>query len=815
MSTGEVVPAVGLGPTSIDLRIPATAAPEFGLHPASVDTKPKQNRLWAAIVLAMLLFAGGVFGAALTARSVAQRSADKSRTALALSSVEVASTLRLAIQRQEDLAVSATGFFLGTPIPSNDQFLAWAKTVQAMQRYPELLGWGEVVMVTAAQLQAYMALAAADPAGVVASGTFELVPPGDRPFYCLFVVGESRNPESGAPPGFDYCAGPNGARTLAARDSGRIGYQSVDTGVGVPTLAVQVPFYREGVTPTTVEARREAFAGWVGLGFDPKVVLDQALRDRPGTAVTLRFHDESSDAVFTSGHGAEGDASVAHDLGNGWIVETFATVPDVGILADRDAVLVLLGGVVISLVLAALVLVLGTGRALALRLVGQRTDELRHQALHDSLTKLPNRALIMDRIEQLLARNRRHGTIGAALYIDLDDFKNVNDTLGHEAGDHLLVAVAARLTSAMRDADTIGRMGGDEFVVLIDGAQLKVSPALVAERLLDVMRQPFELDEASMPLTVNTSIGIAIGDRVNGGELIRDADVALYQAKAAGKNRYEIFYPRMQTEISRRIELEFDLRSAIESNQLHLAYQPIYNLDDLSLVGAEALLRWNHPVLGVIEPDEFIPILEQTGQIQEVGRWVLNQACNQMAAWHARGDTLDVSVNVSGRQLDHDNIVAHISEALSNSGLDPSSLIIEVTETALMRDAADTAVRLRAIKALGVRIAVDDFGTGYSSLAYLQQFPVDCLKIDRSFTHAITTSPESKALIRTLVQLGRDLGLKTLAEGVETADEMDHLRHECVDEVQGFLLSRPLDPRTLEADILAPSRPAPAASTSP
>ena len=781
----------------------------------SARIKPDRNHLWVTTVLAVMLLAGGVLSATMTARSVAHRSAEKSRDALALSSEEVASTLRLAIQREEDLAVSATGFFLGTPIPSNDQFLAWANTVQAMERYPELLGWGEVVMVTAAQLDAYMTMAAADPAGVVASGTFELVPPGERPFYCLFVVGESRNPATGAPPGFDYCAGSNGALTLAARDSGRSGYQSVDTGAGVPTLAVQVPFYRGGVTPTTVEGRRAAFAGWVGLGFDPKVVLDQALRDRPRTAVTLRFHDGSTDAVFTSGEAAEDAASVEHDLGNGWTVQTFATVADPGILADRDARLVLLGGLVISIVLTALVLVLGTSRALALRLVGQRTDELRHQALHDSLTNLPNRALIMDRIEQLLARNRRHGTIGAALYIDLDDFKNVNDTLGHEAGDHLLVAVAARLTSAMRDADTIGRMGGDEFVVLIDGAQLKVSPELVAERLLDVMRQPFDLDEASVPLAVNTSIGIAIGDRANGGELLRDADVALYQAKAAGKNRYEVFYPEMQTQISRRIELEFDLRSAIELDQLHLAYQPIYNLEDLSLVGVEALLRWSHPRLGAIEPEEFIPILEQTGQIQEVGRWVLNQACTQMAIWHSRGDTLDVSVNVSGRQLDHDSVIAHISEALTASGLDPGSLIIEVTETALMRDAAGTAVRLKAIKELGARIAVDDFGTGYSSLAYLQQFPVDCLKIDRSFTNAITTSPESKALIRTLVQLGRDLGLKTLAEGVETADEMDHLRNERVDEAQGFLLSRPLDPHTLESNILAPSRRTPASNTRP
>jgi diguanylate cyclase (GGDEF)-like protein len=412
----------------------------------------------------------------------------------------------------------------------------------------------------------------------------------------------------------------------------------------------------------------------------------------------------------------------------------------------------------------------------------------------------------MDRIDQLLTRNRRNNTIGAALYIDLDDFKNVNDRLGHEAGDRLLVAVAARLTSALRDADTIGRMGGDEFVVLIDGSAFKASPELVAERLLDVMRQPFDLDDISSPLSVNTSIGIAIGDRAAGGDLLRDADVALYQAKAAGKNRYEIFHPEMQTEISRRIDLEFDLRSAVDKAQFRLVYQPIYNLDDLSLVAVEALLRWDHPTLGLIEPDEFIPILEQSGQIQEVGRWVLNEACHRMAVWHSKGDTLDISVNVSGRQLDHDHIVDHIREALESSGLDPATLIIEVTETALMRDAAHTAVRLKAVKELGVRIAVDDFGTGYSSLAYLQQFPVDCLKIDRRFTSAITTSPESKALIRTLVQLGRDLGLKTLAEGVETASEMDHLRDERVNEAQGFLLSRPLEPQVLEDQILQPGR---------
>jgi diguanylate cyclase (GGDEF)-like protein len=475
--------------------------------------------------------------------------------------------------------------------------------------------------------------------------------------------------------------------------------------------------------------------------------------------------------------------------------------------ANPNALAVLLAGVTLSLLLALLVLVLATGRARALVMVEERTGELRHQALHDSLTGLPNRALIMDRIGQLMTRNRRNGTNGSVLFVDLDDFKNVNDTLGHDAGDQLLVAVAARLESTLRDADTVGRMSGDEFIVLIDGGELASGPELVASRLLDVMRQPFHLEGVALPLTVSTSIGIASGDRTGPSEMLGDADMALYQAKADGKNRYQIFRPEMQTVLNHRMELELALRSALAGDQFTLVYQPIYNLDDRRLVGVEALLRWEHPTLGLLLPDEFIPVLEQTGEIREVGRWVLRQACEQMALWHSRGYTLDVSVNISARQLDDDAIVGHIGDALSASGLGATSLIVEVTETALMSNPDDTARRLRSIKALGVRIAVDDFGTGYSSLTYLRQFPVDCLKIDRGFMTAISASPESKALLSTLIQLGKDLGLATLAEGVETLKQMAEVQHGGVDYVQGFLFARPLAPEALEAQFLIAGRP--------
>jgi diguanylate cyclase (GGDEF)-like protein len=774
----------------------------------------KRFRSWA--VVAFLVAVGGVAGAVFAARSIAASDTAKSRAAFKQSSGQVASTLQLAIQREQDLVVTGAGFFLGDPGASNTQFREWSTSVQALQRFPELLNWGEIALVPASQLDAFAARFV--PGASAHPGSFRPIPAGVRPYYCLVAALQSRPAQPAAPAAIDYCA--SGA-LVGLRDSGLGVYTAINLGQG-SILGVDVPFYRGGVVPATVSARRAAFAGWMGMALNPSVVLDTALGGHPGTAVAFRFHSApaggafaSSNAVFRAGKVPNGAWSVTIDLHNGWTVQTFAVAASSGVFGDQSALAVLIVGVILSLVVGVLVLVLGTGRAHALRLVAEQTGELRYQAMHDALTGLPNRTLIMDRIEQLLARNRRAGTNGAALYVDLDEFKNVNDSLGHAAGDRLLVAAAARLQSTLRDADTIGRMGGDEFVVLIDGGELKIAPELVAERLLDVMHQPFEVGAAATPVNVNTSIGIAVGDRASAGELLRDADIALYQAKASGKNRYQTFSAEMQTKTSHRIELEFDLRSALAGEQFRLVYQPIYKLDDLTLVGVEALLRWQHPTRGLIHPDEFIPILEQTGQIREVGAWVLREACRQMAAWHGLGDTLDVSVNVSGGQLDSDAIVGHVRDALESSGLDAATLIIEVTETALMQNAAATARRLQSIKKLGVKIAVDDFGTGYSSLAYLQQFPVDCLKIDRMFTDAIATSPESKALIRTLVQLGRDLGLTTLAEGVESPSQLDHLRGEHVNEIQGFLLSRPLDPDTLETRILEPARPTAPASTQP
>ncbi len=424
-------------------------------------------------------------------------------------------------------------------------------------------------------------------------------------------------------------------------------------------------------------------------------------------------------------------------------------------------------------------------------------DQIRHQALHDILTGLPNRALITDRAEQMLARSRRGHLSAAVLFIDLDGFKDVNDSLGHAVGDQLLQAVAERLAVTMRESDSIGRLGGDEFVVLVD-ATMDAGPELVAERLLAVLRAPFELASGSR-LTLTASIGIAAGTRATASELLRDADIALYKAKAAGKDRFVMFRPEMHTAVQDHHLLEMDLREALRGRQYHLVYQPIFNLRGGETTGVEALLRWQHPGRGTMQPDEFLPILEDTGMIIDVGRWVLGEACRQGARWHALGYELDISVNVSARQLENDHFIQDVRDALEASGLEAGALVLEITETAIMRDVSGVVPRLAALKASGVRIAIDDFGTGYSSLASLQQFPVDSVKIDRSFISAMADSPECGALIRTLVQLGRTLGLETLAEGIEAKEQRSQLEREHCDSGQGYLFARPLEPDDVEA----------------
>ena len=429
----------------------------------------------------------------------------------------------------------------------------------------------------------------------------------------------------------------------------------------------------------------------------------------------------------------------------------------------------------------------------------RRQRELAFMATHDALTGLPNRTLIVDRLEQMLLRARHSKTPVAAFFIDLDNFKSINDTLGHGAGDDLLRAIAARLDGVVRDVDALGRLGGDEFVVVAADMSLLAGPELIAERLLDALRDPIRVGEEQTSIMVTASIGIATGDRADAGELLRDADIAMYRAKWSGRNRYVLFECGMADAVQSRMELEMDLRVALENNEFVLAFQPTFSLDDMSPTGLEALIRWNSPTRGIVQPDEFIPLLEETGLIIDIGRWVLHTACAQAAAWRTSGLRVGMAVNVSARQLDSDLIVTDVACALSESGLEPGALTLEITETTLMRDAQETVRRLTEIKQLGVRVAIDDFGTGYSSLAHLRQFPVDALKIDRSFITGLAHNLEGESLIRTLVQLGKALSIETIAEGIEQDSELSLLQGEQCDGGQGFLFARPLDADAAEA----------------
>jgi diguanylate cyclase (GGDEF)-like protein/PAS domain S-box-containing protein len=426
-------------------------------------------------------------------------------------------------------------------------------------------------------------------------------------------------------------------------------------------------------------------------------------------------------------------------------------------------------------------------------------EELAHRAMHDEMTGLPNRALIRDRCSRMLARSERLGNMMAALFVDLDGFKSVNDTFGHAVGDALLIAVSARMSAAIRASDTVGRIGGDEFVILTEGDASGPGPEPVAERILELLREPFHLEgTGSAPLVITASIGIAEAPRTSADELLRDADVALYRAKALGKARFVSFEPEMFSEMRKHTELEMDLRDAYDSKQFFLVYQPNVDLESLRAKGVEALIRWRHPVRGVVSPAEFIPVLEENGSIIEIGGWVLLEACMQAAAWHRKGLGLSMSVNVSARQLESDDLIDAVADALERSQLNPDLLTLEVTETTLMRDADRTAVRLERLRGLGVHIAIDDFGTGYCSLGYLQRFPIDILKIDQSFVAGLGYSEDARTLVRTLIRLGKELGLVTLAEGIEDTDQLDELRRQHCEVGQGYLFARPLEPQALE-----------------
>jgi diguanylate cyclase (GGDEF)-like protein/PAS domain S-box-containing protein len=437
-------------------------------------------------------------------------------------------------------------------------------------------------------------------------------------------------------------------------------------------------------------------------------------------------------------------------------------------------------------------------------------DELRVRAFHDSLTGLANRALFIDRLEHALARSKRSRERMAVLFLDLDDFKTINDGLGHGEGDQVLVATAARLQKGLRAGDTIARMGGDEFAVLLEDPDKNDSPVEVAERLLATLQAPFT--HGDRELFVRASVGVAVigGRGASAVDLLRDADAAMYIAKGRGKNRVVVFEPGMHRAALTRLSLKGDLERALERHEFHLVYQPIVDLGTGEIAGVEALLRWQPPSRRAVLPSEFIPLAEETGLIIPLGSWVVEEACREARRWGEQGvrPGLSINVNVSGRQVAELDFPSIVADAIGRAGLEPDRLVLEFTENVLIDDHHSEAA-LAELKALGVRLAIDDFGTGFSSLGYLRRFPIDVLKIDRSFVANLGAGHDQRELLRAIVRLGETLHLETVAEGIETRHQAVEMRVMGATRGQGYFFAHPLESAEL-IELLTGRQPIPA-----
>jgi diguanylate cyclase (GGDEF)-like protein len=839
-STGEPGAGEGASPTVAQAPSGAWPARMMGLARG-------RTGLWAAV--AVLCVAAGIVGSVLGAHAMVHTDGAKARRTFQRTSTTIAAALKLAIRHEEQLVVSASTFFVDHPHATLAEFAAWTNWARTTRRYPELQQLTLIALVQAPELSAFGAqstghatpsgspvgsssarvaghaakLPEAPPPSPWSSTTpagegLRVFPASNHSSYCPMLAG-LRSAGAAIPPrGFDYCA--RSSALLRSRDSGQSVYTSI---AGGKTLAVVTPVYRGEATPRSLVGRQAASVGWLREVLVPEVVMQQVLAGQPGYALRLRYRTGSTNIAFTSG-APQGDAqSTTIRLRGGWTVKSFGPPVNPGISADGNALALLIGGSLLSVLLGVLVFILGSRLPrtrvprTAPRAPAPKPPELPDADLYDALTGLPNRSLTLDRAERMVARaTRDSGMLAGALFVDIDRLKDVNEKLGAAAGDQLLRIVGERLNDVVRTHDTVGRLGGDEFVVLVESAARGIRLDSLAQRMIAALHQPVELDNFGPSFVLTASIGVAFGRYETYEDMLRDARLALASAKAAGKDRYTLFNANMRTVIEGRAVLEAELNTALSEQQFFLLYQPIHDLSTQRVAGVEALIRWQHPTQGVLGPDDFIPLAEETGLIVPIGRWALEEACTRAAAWSVAGHRVGVAVKVSATQLGRQGFVTDVRRALQQSGIEPALLTLELAETAVMRDVGSSAQRLREIKSLGVSVAIDDFGgSGYAYHSDLRQLPLDCLRVDRGSLAASEDEDYRSWLLESILLVGRDLSLTVIATGIETAEQMASLQALGVTMAQGFLLGKPTPVDDLEGLFVAGFPAAHVISTSP
>jgi len=764
--------------------------------------------------VAALCVAAGIVGSVLGAHAVARsnsanvdRAYPRTSAGIARTTAGIAATLKQSIQHEQDLVISTSTYFAGHPNASVAEFTTWVKWAQALRSYPELEKLGLVTFVRAPEptaLKTQTTRGATKPVqslslpsengatGSVAlhavAGVLQAVPAGARPYYCFAAAELSRRTRKQPPKGLDYCKLTPGL--LSSRDSGRSIYTSASAKQG-RRLSVFTPVYRGNARPATLAGRRAAFVGWLREVLAPGAMLRRALLGHPHYAASLRHQARSSSVVVTGGSSQPASSSGTFNLHNGWTVRTLGPAPaKASIFSDASALALLIAGIVLSALVGLLVLVLGSGRT---RGGAPKIGKRPHSDLYDALTGLPNQALTLDRAERMVARTgRQSGMLAGALLIDIDWFKQINEKLGQAAGDQLLKIFAQRLVGVVRAEDTVGRFGGDKFMVLVESAARGVRLDSLAGRMIEALHKPIELDEFGPRFFSTASIGVAFGRYAGHDDLLRDAQLALTAAKSAGKDRYTLFNANMRTIIESRAVLEDELNTALQEKQFFLLYQPIYDLTTRKVVGLETLIRWVHPKKGVLPAGDFMPLAEESGQIVPIGRWMLEEACSRGAAWSVAGHRVGISLEISAHQLNRDGLLTDVRRALQQSGIEPSLLTLEIAETTIMRDLAASAERLQEIRQLGVRIAIGDFGgSGYARHSDLQQMPLDVLKVDRSSLAASEDEDYRSWLLEAILVFGRDLSLTVIATRVETEDQMTTLQALGCTMAQGSFTGKP------------------------